>query len=46
VTRLGNRFFTESHKSTLRMHYFKFILILDNNILRAIRPAKKLQQTI
>ncbi len=26
MTRLGNRFFTEWHKSTLGMHYFKFIL--------------------
>ena len=26
MTRLGNRFFTEWHKSTPRMHYFKFIL--------------------
>ncbi len=26
MTRLGNRFFTEWYKSTLVMHYFKFIL--------------------
>lgn len=26
MTRLGIRFFTEWHKSTLGMHYFKFIL--------------------
>jgi hypothetical protein len=26
MTRLGNRFFTEWHKSTLQSHYFKLIL--------------------
>jgi len=26
MTRLGNRFFTEWHKSTLPSHYFKLIL--------------------
>ncbi len=35
MTRLGNRFFTEWHKSTLGMHYFKFILQITQYLFSA-----------